>query len=74
MRGGAGAQRHVDAVAGVVAGAPHLGEIPVGAEVLGAPQHVGVEAAGGKHHGFRVQRALAAFAFNDDVPAVRVAF
>ena len=49
-RGGAGGERHRDAVAGVVAGAAHLGESPRPAEMLGAPVGVGLEAAAGEHH------------------------
>src|SRR6185295_9146147 len=42
-------KRHADAVAGVEAGAAHLGEIPAGAEIARAPFRIGLEAAGGEH-------------------------
>ena len=44
-------QRHADAVAGVEARAAHLGQIPARAEIARAPFGVGLEAAGGEHHG-----------------------
>ena len=49
-RHGADVQRHAQAVAGVEARAAHLGQVPAGAEVAGAPLGVGLEAAGGQHH------------------------
>src|SRR5262245_6486441 len=48
-RARADVERHTDAVAGVEAGAAHLGEIPAGAEIAGAPFRIGLEAAAGEH-------------------------
>ena len=42
-------ERHLVAVAGVVADAAHLGELPAGAEVAGAHLRVGLEAAAREH-------------------------
>src|SRR5256886_6140029 len=44
-------ERHADAVARVVRGAAHAREGPVGPEIARAHLHVGLEAAGGEHHG-----------------------
>ena len=49
---GADVERHADAVAGVEAGAAHLGELPAGAQVARAHLGVGLEAAGRQHHAF----------------------
>ena len=51
-------QRHADAVAGVEAGAAHLGEIPARAEIARAPFRIGFEAAAGKHHRLAAQIAF----------------
>src|SRR2546426_277768 len=53
-------ERHADAVARVVRGAAHAREVPVGPEVTRAHLHVGLEAAGGEHHGLRLQALAAA--------------
>jgi hypothetical protein len=45
----AGGQRHLEAVAGVVGRAAHSGDVPVRAEIAGAPARVGLEAAAGEH-------------------------
>src|SRR5262249_10828353 len=50
-------ERHADAVAGVEAGAPHLGEVPAGSEIAGAPLGVGLEAAAGEHDRLAVKLA-----------------
>src|SRR6267378_329632 len=53
-------ERHADAVAGVVRGAAHAGEVPVGPEVARAHLHVGLEAPGGEDDGVRLDRLAAA--------------
>ncbi len=53
-------QRHADAVAGVEAGAAHLGEVPAGAEIARAPFRIGLEAAGGEDHRLAADLAVAA--------------
>ncbi len=45
--------RHAQAIAGVVAGAAHLGVVPRPAEVAGAPLRVGLEPAAAQHHRLR---------------------
>src|SRR5205807_5477633 len=50
-------ERHLDAVAGVEAGAAHLGEFPARAEIARAHFRVGLEAAGGEHDAFRLDVA-----------------
>ncbi|MNF58968.1 hypothetical protein D3C84_405470 [compost metagenome] len=55
MGGGPSLQGHLDAVAGVEARAAHFGQIPAGAEELGTPAQVGVEAAGGDDHRRRAE-------------------
>src|SRR6516165_688918 len=45
-------ERHLDAGAGVEAGAAHFGEIPAGAEIAGAHLGIALEAAGGEDRGF----------------------
>src|SRR6185437_1908359 len=49
--------RHADAVAGVVARAAHLGEVPARSEIAGAPFRIGLEAAAGQHHRLGAQFA-----------------
>ena len=56
---GADVQGHADALAGVVAGAAHLGEVPVGAEVACPPLGIRLEAAGRDHHRARGEIAKA---------------
>ena len=56
-RRGADVERHADAVAGVVTGAAHLGEVPAGSEIARAPFRIGLEAAAGEHHRFGAQFA-----------------
>src|SRR5690606_12019640 len=63
-------QREVDAVAGVVAGAAHLGQIPVGAEILGPPQHIGMEATGSENHSLGEIRHRLAVLHGGDAPLV----
>src|SRR6185312_6132580 len=58
---GADIERHADAVAGVEAGAAHLGEVPARAEIARAPFGIGLEAAGSEHR---------RFGMDIDVPAV----
>ena len=53
-RHGADVQRHLDAVAGVEAGAAHLGEVPARAEIARAHLGIGLEPAAGQHHAFRL--------------------
>ena len=60
-RGGADVERHADHVAGVEARAAHLGQLPARAEVARAPLGVGLEAAAGEHHGFRLHLDRLAF-------------
>src|SRR5262249_50724151 len=43
--------RHADAVAGVVAAAAHLREVPARTEIARAPFRIGLKATAGKHHG-----------------------
>ena len=62
-RARADVQRHADAVAGVEAGAAHLGEVPAGAEIARAPFGIGLEAAAGEH-----DRLAAQLAFDAVVP------
>ena len=55
---GADIQRHADAVAGVEAGAAHLGEVPAGAEIARAPFGIGLETAASQHDRFAAQLAF----------------
>ncbi len=57
-RAGADVHGHADAVAVVEAGAAHLGEVPAGSEIAGAPLGVGFEAAAGEHHRLGLELAL----------------
>src|SRR5262249_10569620 len=50
-------KRHADSVAGVEAGAAHLGEVPAGAEIAGAPFRVGLEATAGEYDRLAVKLA-----------------
>ena len=53
-RHGADVERHLDAVAGVEARAADLGELPERPEIARAHFGIGLEAAGGEHHAFRL--------------------
>src|SRR5437899_11451327 len=53
-------ERHADAVAGVVRGAAHAREVPVGPEVARTHLHVGLEAPGGEDDGVRLDRLASA--------------
>ena len=46
----AGIQSHADAVAGVVASAPHLDQIPVLSEITGPHFRIRLKAAAGEDH------------------------
>ena len=59
-RRGADIERHLEALAGVVFGAAHLGQIPVGAEIAGAHLGIGLEPAAGEDHRLRPQIHLPA--------------
>ena len=48
--GGADIERHLEPLAGVVLGAAHLGQIPIGAEIARAHLGIGLEPAAGEHH------------------------
>ena len=61
---GAGVQRHPQAIAGVVLCAPHLGQIPVRAQVTSAHFGVRLEAATGEHHRPHRQLRVAARALH----------
>src|SRR5437762_7767687 len=50
---GADVERHLDALAGVVAGAAHAGQIPVRSEIARAPLGVGLESSAGEDDGPR---------------------
>ena len=50
-RRGAHVERHADHVSGVEARAAHLGKLPIGSEITGAPLRVRLEAAAREHHG-----------------------
>src|SRR5690606_22904149 len=68
---GADVEGHLDAVAGVVAGAAHLREVPAGAEIARPPLGVGLETTAGQHHGLGPDlEALAVLADVDAVDAV----
>src|SRR5438874_9031308 len=58
-RFGTDVEGHADAVAGVVRGAAHTREVPVGAEISRAHLDVGLEAAGGEHDGLRLEAVAA---------------
>src|SRR6516225_7039717 len=47
--------RHADAVAGVVAAAAYLREVPARTEIARAPFRIGLKATAGKHYGLRAQ-------------------
>ena len=66
VRLGADLQRHVDAGAGVEAGAAHLGEIPGRSEIARAHLSVALEAAAGQHDCLGADPDLAALVAGDD--------
>src|SRR5256885_12382104 len=53
-------ERHADAIAGVVWGAAHAREVPVGPEVARTHLYVGLEAPGGEDDGVRLDRLASA--------------
>src|SRR3984893_10670888 len=55
---------HADAIAGVEAGAAHLGEIPSRAEIARAPFRIGFKPAAGNHHRLAGQVAFHAVVTN----------
>ena len=72
-RDGADVERHADAVAGVVAGAAHAGEVPALAEIAHAHLGVGLEAAAGEHHRLGGDVLVAGLAADGDAGDAAVA-